>query len=169
MEDCRLRIAVYPGSFDPVHFGHIDIARRAALLFDELVVAVYDRPQKSLLFTTEERVALATQALQDTPNVRVMSYRGLTVDFVRSVGSHVIVRGLRAMTDFELEYQTAMTNRQLAPEVDIICLMTSLEHAFISSTVVKDIARARGPLEQFVPLAVSRALMTRLGEPTRTR
>ncbi|NLD44613.1 MAG: pantetheine-phosphate adenylyltransferase [Chloroflexi bacterium] len=158
-----MRIAVYPGSFDPVHYGHMDIAKRAAVLFDELILAVYDRPQKTVLFSVEERVALATEALKGTPNVRVMSYGGLTVDFVRSIGSQVIVRGLRAMYDFELEYQTAMTNQQLAPEVDIVCLMTSLEHAFISSTVVKEIAREGGPLEQFVPPVVSRALVTRLG------
>ena len=158
-----MRIAVYPGSFDPIHFGHIDITLRAARLFDELILAVYDRPQKNLLFSTAERVALATEALGDVPNVRVMSYGGLTVDFVRSVNSRVIVRGLRAMYDFELEYQTAMTNQQLEPNVEIICLMTSLDHAFISSTVVKEVAMGGGPLEQFVPAVVSEALVSRLG------
>jgi len=158
-----VRIAVYPGSFDPVHLGHMDIATRAASLFDELILAVYDRPQKNLLFTVEERVALASEALRGVPNVRVASYSGLTVDFVRSVGSQVIVRGLRAMTDFELEYQTAMTNQQLAPEVEIICLMTSLQRTYISSTVVKDVARGGGSLDQFVPPCVARALRDRLG------
>jgi len=158
-----VRIAVYPGSFDPVHLGHMDIATRAASLFDELILAVYDRPQKNLLFTVEERVALASEALRGVPNVRVASYSGLTVDFVRSVGSHVIVRGLRAVTDFELEYQTAMTNQQLAPEVEIICLMTSLQRTYISSTVVKDVARGGGSLDQFVPPCVARALRDRLG------
>jgi len=158
-----VRIAVYPGSFDPVHLGHMDIATRAASLFDELILAVYDRPQKNLLFTVEERVALASEALRGVPNVRVASYSGLTVDFVRSVGSQVIVRGLRAVTDFELEYQTAMTNQQLAPEVEIICLMTSLQRTYISSTVVKDVARGGGSLDQFVPPCVARALRDRLG------
>jgi len=158
-----VRIAVYPGSFDLVHLGHMDIATRAASLFDELILAVYDRPQKNLLFTVEERVALASEALRGVPNVRVASYSGLTVDFVRSVGSQVIVRGLRAVTDFELEYQTAMTNQQLAPEVEIICLMTSLQRTYISSTVVKDVARGGGSLDQFVPPCVARALRDRLG------
>jgi len=141
----------------------MDIATRAASLFDELILAVYDRPQKNLLFTVEERVALASEALRGVPNVRVASYSGLTVDFVRSVGSQVIVRGLRAVTDFELEYQTAMTNQQLAPEVEIICLMTSLQRTYISSTVVKDVARGGGSLDQFVPPCVARALRDRLG------
>ncbi len=156
-----MKLAVYPGSFDPIHFGHIDIARRAARVFDELILAVYDHPQKNLLFNTNERVALAKIALSDMPGVRVTSYSGLTVDFVRSVGSQVIVRGLRAMYDFELEYQTAMINQQLAPDIEMVCLMTSLEHAFISSTTVKDVAKAGGPLGTFVPPEVARALAER--------
>lgn len=153
-----MSIAVYPGSFDPIHYGHIDIAQRAAQLFDELIVAVYDRPQKKLLFSTEERVAMARHALGDIPNVRVLSYGGVTVDFVQRMGSRVIVRGLRAMYDFELEYQTAMISRRLAPDVDLICLMTSQEHAFISSTMVKEIALAGGTVTQFVPGEVAAAL-----------
>ncbi len=161
-----MRIAVYPGSFDPIHYGHIDIVVRAARLFDELILAVYDRPQKNLLFSTAERVALATEALRDVSNARVVSYTGLTVDLVQRLGSRVIVRGLRATYDFELEYQNAMTNQQLAPNVEIICLMTILEHAFISSTVVKEVAAGGGPLEQFVPEVVARALVKRLGPAT---
>ena len=164
-----MRIAVYPGTFDPIHYGHIDIALRAARIFDRLIVGVYDRPQKSLFFSTEERVAMATQALEDVPNVVVMSYSGLTVSFVQSVGARIIVRGLRAMFDFELEYQTAMINRQLAHDVDMICLMTSLDYAFVSSTMVKEIAAAEGPLDQFVPREVSEALAARVAMRERTR
>jgi len=162
-----LNIAVYPGSFDPIHFGHIDIARRAARVFDELILAVYDRPRKDLLFDVETRVALAMRALDDTPNIRVTSYSGLTVDFVKSVGSRIIIRGLRAMYDFELEYQTAMISQQLAPDIEMVCLMTSLDHAFISSTTVKEVAEVRGPLSRFVPPEVARALVERFGTAER--
>lgn len=159
-----MSVAVYPGTFDPIHYGHIDIAKRAARLFDELIVAIYDRPQKHLLFSTEERTALAREVLSCVPNVRVMSYTGLTVEFVRQQGSRILVRGLRAMYDFELEYQMAMTSQQLAPEVDMVCLMTSQVHAFISSTMVKEIASAGGPLDKFVPPQVARALAARLAQ-----
>jgi len=163
-----LSTAVYPGSFDPIHYGHIDIALRAAELFDVLIVAVYDRPQKNVLFSTEERVAMARRALKGNGKIRVHSYTGLTVDFVRRMGSRIIVRGLRAMYDFELEYQTAMISRKLAPDVDIICLLTSLDHAFTSSTVVKEVARAGGPLDSFVPDEVAQALVKRLRGDERT-
>jgi pantetheine-phosphate adenylyltransferase len=157
-----LTIAVYPGTFDPVHNGHIDIVHRAALLFDKLIVGVYDRPNKNLLFSVDERLALLQQALCDLPNVAVAKYGGLTVDFVRQQGAQVIVRGLRVISDFELEYQMALTNRRLAPQIDMICLMTSLEHAFISSSIVKDIATVGGPISQFVPPHVEQAMRARL-------
>jgi len=105
--------ALYPGTFDPIHLGHIDIASRSAMIFDELVVAIYERPSKNLLFSTEERVALAQEALEDLANVRVVSYEGLTVEFARQVDAQVIVRGLRVISDCEWEYQVALTNRQL--------------------------------------------------------
>ncbi len=151
-------IAVYPGSFDPIHNGHVDIARRAARLFEHVYVAVYDRPSKHLLFTTEERVALASTALADVPNVSVVSYKDLTVELARRLGATVIVRGLRAISDFEWELQLALTNRKLAPDIETACLMTSIEYAFLSSTIVKDVARHHGDVTNMVPPVVAEAL-----------
>ncbi|NLG27067.1 MAG: pantetheine-phosphate adenylyltransferase [Chloroflexi bacterium] len=156
-----MTIAVYPGTFDPLHYGHMDIARRAARIFDELIVAIYDRPQKTLLFSAEERVAMAREALAGTPNLRIMPYHTLTVDFVREQGATVIVRGLRVISDFEMEYQMALTNRSLAPDIDSVCLMTSLEHAFISSSIVKEIAAGSGAVDHYVPAVVLKALRAR--------
>jgi pantetheine-phosphate adenylyltransferase len=158
-----VHLAVYPGTFDPMHFGHIDIVRRAARIFDELIVGVYDRPQKDVLFSIAERVDMAREALVELTNVRVQAYSMLTVDFLRQQGAAVIVRGLRVISDFEMEYQMALTNRSLDPGIDSICLMTSLEYAFISSSIVKDIAAAGGRVDQLVPPHVLRALKVRLG------
>ncbi|MBN1975774.1 MAG: pantetheine-phosphate adenylyltransferase [Anaerolineae bacterium] len=151
-------IAIYPGAFDPIHFGHVDIAIRAASIFDELVVAVYDKPAKPLLFTIQERVELTRQALADLPNARVAAYSSLTVEFAREVGAQAIVRGLRATNDFELEYQMALTNRKLAPEIEFICLMTRQDYAFLSSSVVKEVALLGGDVSGMVPLHVASAL-----------
>jgi len=157
-------IAVYPGTFDPVHLGHVDIVSRAAHIFDRLIVAVYDQPLKSLLFPAPKRVEMMARALAHLPNVTVCSYGGLTVDFVRSVGARVIVRGLRVIKDFELEYQMALTNRQLAPDIDTVCLMTSLEYAFLSSTIVREIAIAGGTVEELVPPHVCQELRLALAQ-----
>lgn len=157
-----MTVAIYPGTFDPVHYGHIDIARRAAGIFDKLVVAVYDRPQKNLLFSVAERLVMLCDALCEVPNIEVQSYGGLTVSYARQQGARVIVRGLRVITDFELEYQMALATRQLDGEMDIVCLMTGLEYAFISSSIVKEIALAGGPVTQFVPAHVAEALRARL-------
>lgn len=156
-----IRTALYPGTFDPVHLGHVDIAVRAAKLFENLVVAVYDRPAKDLMFTVEERVSLAKEALEDLPNVRVMPYGGLTVEFAREVGAEAIVRGLRAISDFELEYQMALTNRELAPEIELVCLMTRQAHAFLSSSIVKEVALLSGDVDGMVPPHVARGLEAR--------
>jgi pantetheine-phosphate adenylyltransferase len=150
--------AVYPGSFDPIHKGHIDVARRAAQVFDRVVVGAYANPLKRLMFPLEERLAMAREAFADVDNIIVDGYDGLTVDFARRHGSCVIVRGLRVISDFELEYQMAMTTRKLAPEMDMVCLMTSLEYAFISSSIVKEIALAGGPIDQMVPDFVARRI-----------
>lgn len=151
-------VAIYPGTFDPIHFGHIDIAVRAASIFDELVVAIYDRPAKQLLFSAKERSELAQQALVDLPNVRVTAYSGLTVEFASEVGAQAIVRGLRATNDFELEYQMALINRKLAPEIEFICLMTRQDYAFLSSSVVKEVALLGGDVNSMVPPHVASML-----------
>ena len=159
-----MTVAVYPGTFDPVHFGHVDIVKRAAELFECLTVGIYDRPQKRLMFTAAERVEMVQQAVDDIAGVRVACYSGLTVDFVRAQGASVIVRGLRAIVDFELEYQMALTNRRLAPELDVVCLMTSVDYAFLSSTIVKDVALAGGRVDQFVPAHVQERLARRVSQ-----
>lgn len=157
-----MRTAVYPGSFDPIHFGHIDVARRAAKAFDRLVVGAYANPLKRLMFSVDERVALAQEALADVDNIIIEGYDGLTVDFARRHGANIIVRGLRVISDFELEYQMAMTTRKLDPDMDMICLMTSLEYAFISSSIVKEIAMAGGCIDQMVPDFVAARMRERL-------
>ncbi len=154
--------ALYPGTFDPIHNGHIDIATRAASVFDELVVGLYDRPSKKLLFSTEERIALATAALQHVPNIRIMRYSGLTVDLAHQTGALVIVRGLRAISDFEFEFQLALTNKRMAPDVETIGLMTSQAYLFLSSTILKEVAMLNGPVSDLVPPHVEAALRERL-------
>jgi pantetheine-phosphate adenylyltransferase len=150
--------AIYPATFDPITLGHVDIAARAAALFRELIVAVYDRPLKSLLFSPEERMQMVGQAMAHMPNVRIERYTGMTVEFARQRGASVIVRGLRVLSDFEWEFQLALTNRSLAPDIDTICLMTSQEYSFLSSSVVKEVAFAGGDIGGMVPSHVAQAL-----------
>ncbi|HET7088358.1 MAG TPA: pantetheine-phosphate adenylyltransferase [Anaerolineae bacterium] len=150
--------AVYPASFDPIHYGHLDIIRRAAAIFDEVIVGVYDRPMKNLLFDIHERLALAREAVAGIPRTRVTSYSGLTVDFAREAGAQVIVRGLRVVSDFELEWRMALTNKQLAPDLEMICLMTSREYAFLSSSTVREVALLGGDVSGMVPPPAARAL-----------
>jgi pantetheine-phosphate adenylyltransferase len=159
------RIAVYPGSFDPVHKGHLDIATRAARLVDELVVAVYATPSKNLMFTTDERVALWERSIRDAglANVRVAPFEGLIVDFARRVGAQATVRGLRAVTDFEYEFQQALMNRNLAPEIETIMIVTALPHLFISSSLLKEVARLHGDLDGIVTPHVAAAIQRKLG------
>ncbi len=153
-----MAIAIYPGSFDPITCGHIDIARRAARMFDRLIVAVYDTPSKNLFFTTAERVALARRALEGVVNCEVDTYSGLTVDYARSVGASVMVRGLRALSDFEVEMQMSHFNRKMDSDLDVVCLLTSLEYGFLSASMVKEIIRLGGPSEGMVPDFVAAAI-----------
>lgn len=162
-----MSIAVYPGTFDPVHYGHIDIATRAARIFDKLIVAVYDRPLKNLLFSPQERVTMMSEALKNLPNVKVMGYSGLTVNFVREQAAQVIVRGLRVTYDFELEYQMALTNKKLDPDIETVCLVTSLEYAFLSASIVKDVALAGGCIKAMAPPHVISAVQEKIKTNTR--
>ncbi|HEX9036004.1 MAG TPA: pantetheine-phosphate adenylyltransferase [Ktedonobacterales bacterium] len=160
-------IAVYPGTFDPVHNGHLDIARRAAHLVDELVVAVYATPNKTLLFSTEERVALWRETIAEAglTNVRVEPFEGLVVEFARAVGAKAIVRGLRAVTDFELEFQQALMNRNLAPEIETLMIVTALRQLFVSASLLKEVARLHGDLNGIVTPRVADAIYAKLGMP----
>lgn len=158
--------AIYPGTFDPVHNGHIDIATRAARLFDHQTVAIYARPLKNLLFTTEEREAMIAEALRDIPNISVQTYRSLTVEYARQAGAQVVVRGLRVISDFELEFQMALTNKKLAPEIEFVCLMTSQEYAFLSASTVKEIVMLGGCVESMVPPHVAAAMKAKFEGPT---
>jgi pantetheine-phosphate adenylyltransferase len=157
--------ALYPGSFDPVTVGHLDITSRAAKLFDEVVVAVYDTPSKSLLFTTDERVALFEQACGHLLNVRVVKYSGLTVRFAREIGAGVIVRGLRSGYDFEYEFEMAFMNSKLEPEVDLVCFMTSQDYVFVSASLLKEVARLGGDIREMVPPNVAEALYSKFENP----
>ena len=153
--------ALYPGSFDPVTFGHLDVMRRAAAVFDRLVVGVLVNPRKSPLLELDERIAALGDALKEEgidPRVEVASFDGLTVDFCGTIGASFIVRGLRAVSDFESELSMAHTNRKLAPDIDTMFFMTALEHAYLSSSLVKEIAAFGGDLSLFVPSAVVRRL-----------
>ena len=161
-----MRRAIYPGSFDPITFGHVDVALRAARLFDELVVAIYagvDKP--GALFGVAERIALAreTFAAHDGARVRVDSFSGLTVEYARSLGAGTIVRGLRAVSDFEYEFKLAHMNAHLAPEIEVVCLMTSSRHSFISSSLIREVAALGGDVDALVPPHVRAALAARFG------
>lgn len=150
--------AIYPGSFDPVTNGHLDIANRAATLFDELIICVYDVPLKSLMFSTRERVDLMKKSVTHIPNVRVEPYTGLTVSFAQKVNARVLVRGLRMSSDFEREFEMALMNKKLAPDIELVCLMTSLEYQFISSSLLKEACQLGGDVSSLVPEHVAVAL-----------
>jgi pantetheine-phosphate adenylyltransferase len=156
--------ALFPATFDPIHNGHIDIAMRASKLFDELVVAVYELPQKSILFSTEKRVELVKEALKSEKKIRVTTYHELTIDFCRRIEAQVIVRGLRVFSDFEYEFRMALANSQMAPDIETVALITSKEHSFISSTTVREVASLDGNVISMVPKHVDKALGERIAE-----
>jgi pantetheine-phosphate adenylyltransferase len=166
--------ALFPATFDPIHNGHIDIALRSIRLFDEVIVAVYQMPQKSLLLPTETRFDLVQETFKKEPKIKVTLYDGLTVDYCHKVNASVIVRGLRVLSDFEYEFRMALANRQLAPDIETISLITSKEHSFLSSTTVREVASLGGDVSSMVPPHVKKALdhhfaeMKKNGEPEYT-
>jgi pantetheine-phosphate adenylyltransferase len=164
--------AIYPGSFDPVTFGHLDLAERAARLFDEVIIAVYSLSEKpGAMFTTTERLDLARQAVAHLPNVSVDSFSGLTVEYARAREAGIIVRGLRAVSDFEYEFKLAHMNAHLAPEIEVVCLMTSSRHSFISSSLIREVASLGGDVDGLVPDHVRDALRAKVDrrQPTDDR
>ena len=159
-----MRVAVYPGSFDPVTLGHIDIIQRTSKMFDKVIIGVLKNRSKSPLFTAEERVELLKEVTADIPNVEVQSFQGLLIDFVRQNQANVIVRGLRAITDFEYELQMAQTNRVIAPEIDTIFLTTNLKYSYLSSSIVKEIAEFDGDIAEFLHPMVAEQVRKKLDE-----
>jgi len=151
--------AVFPATFDPIHNGHIDIARRASPLFDELIVAVYDRPLKSLLFSPEQRLEMVQQTFADDEGIRVSMFGGLIVEYCREVEAQVIVRGLRVFSDFEHEFRMALANHRLAPEIEVIAFITHEEHSFLTGSTVREIASLDGDVSSMVPEHVLAALV----------
>lgn len=156
--------AVYPATLDPIHYGHIDIAIRASKIFDELIVAIYDKPKKQLLFSPEERVELARQAFVDYPNIQVALFSGLVVNFVTSVGATVLVRGLRVFSDFEFEFRMALANRKLAPHIETVSIISDERYVHISSSTVREVAELGGDVSSMVPDFVHQALIRRYAE-----
>lgn len=156
--------AVFPGTFDPIHYGHIDIAKRAARLFDEVIIAVYDRPLKSLVFSPEQRIQLVEESFKDEDKIKVMGYSGLTVEFCHAVGAQVMIRGLRVFSDFEYEFRMALANHRLAPTIEVIALITAEEHTFLSGSTVREIASLNGDVSSMVPPHVAKVLARRFHE-----
>lgn len=151
-------IALYPGSFDPITNGHIDIAVRAAKLFDKIVIGIFATPEKRLTFTLEERVDLAKRAVADIPKVEVQPYSNITVDFARQIHAQVLVRGLRMSADYEREFEMAMLNKKLNSGLDLVCFMASQEYQFLSSSLMKEVASLGGDISGLVPPHVAEAL-----------
>jgi len=158
----KVRIAIYPGTFDPVTNGHLDILRRALGIFDEVVIAVALDNNKVPLFSIEERLELLTKSVQDLQRVSIKSFEGLTVAFARHCGASTILRGLRAMSDFEYEFQMALLNKKLAPDIETVFLMTDSELLFISSSLIKWAARLQGNISDFIPNHVEKLLLSKL-------
>lgn len=154
--------AIYPGSFDPITLGHIDIIHRLAGLFSELVIVVANSSSKSSIFSAQERCLMVQESLTDVPNVRAVAFDGLTVDYARKIGASIIIRGLRAVADFEYEFAMANMNRKLAPDIETMIVFTSPEYSFISSRMVKEVASVGGLVSGLVPAVVEKALIQKL-------
>ena len=161
--------AIYPGTFDPVTLGHVDIATRASALFEKVIVAVYSQPSKKLLFNNVERVDLFQRSINHLPNVEIQEFEGLVVRFAREVNAAVIVRGLRSGSDFEYEFEMAFMNRKLAPDVDMVSFMTSQDNMFISSSLLKEVALLSGDITEMVPPHVADAVYSKYGMPVPER
>lgn len=157
-----MKVAVYPGSFDPVHNGHVDVIRRAARVFDKVIVTIANNDAKSPFFTLEERKLMVKEAVRDCPNVETDTLEGLLIDYVHERGAGVIVRGLRAVSDFEFEFQMALMNRKLREEIETFFVVPSEDYTFISSRLVKEVARLGGNVDSFVPAHVKKALKEKL-------
>ena len=160
-----MTVALYPGTFDPATLGHVDVATRASSLFSRLVVAVYEGSSRPCLFSAEERVALFEEAVRHLGNVDVRSFSGLVVNYARQTESQVIVRGLRGGSDFEYEYEMAFVNKKLAPDIETVCLVTSLEYQFVSSSRLKEVASLGGDIRVMVPPHVAKAVLEKLALP----
>ena len=156
--------AFYPGSFDPIHNGHVDIALRAARIFDEVVVGVFTTPKKRLLFTPDERLQMVEQAFDGVRNVRVAQFSGFTVDYAKEVGAIVLVRGLRVFSDFEAEFRMGLANKKLAPELETVAIMTDEKHVYLSSSTIREIAEYGGDVSSMVPPHVADSLRKRFAE-----
>ena len=152
-------IALYPGSFDPITNGHIDIATRASKLFDKIIIGIFATPEKNLMFTLDERVKLARQAMRKLPKVEVIPYSNITVEFAREVKAQVLVRGLRMIGDFEWEFEMAMMNQMLSPGLETVCFMASQEYQFLSASLIKEVASLGGDIHSLVPKNVADALV----------
>ncbi|MEZ4667373.1 MAG: pantetheine-phosphate adenylyltransferase [Anaerolineae bacterium] len=159
-----LRRAVYPASLDPIHFGHIDVAVRAAKIFDEVIVAIYDKPKKNILFSVDERVTLAQRAFESYDNIRVARYSTLTVNYAHEVNAMALIRGLRVFSDFEFEFRMALANRKLIPEIETIAIITDEKHLYISSSTIREIAELGGDVSEMTPSYVVEALRERFKE-----
>ena len=156
--------AIYPGSFDPVTYGHLDIIERAASISDELIVGVLQNKAKTPLFSVEERVTILSEVTKNLKNVKIVPFEGLLIDFAKQMGAKVIVRGLRAITDFEYELQMSQTNRKLYADVETLFLSTSLDYSYLSSTTVKEVASFGGDITQFVPEFVAKKVTEKIKE-----
>ena len=157
------KIAVYPGSFDPITYGHLDIIKRGLTIFDEIIVAVARNSQKNSLFTTDERVDLIKDVVSKEGRVTVDTFTGLLIDYVASRGAHVIIRGLRAISDFEYEFQIAQMNSSIGREIETLFMMTSLQYGYLSSSIVKEVCSLSGSIDKFVPPEVQQALQRKYG------
>mgnify|MGYP002838325046 CR=1 FL=1 len=161
---CTLVKAFYPGSFDPAHNGHVDVALRASNIFEEVIIGVYEAPPKNLMFEAAERVKLFEQALESVQNVKVVSFKGLAPDVARDVGSKVILRGLRAGFDFEQEFEMALMWRNLAPDIDVLCIMSALEYQFIYASRIKEVAKLGADISNLAPRHIVEAIAEKINK-----